>query len=121
MLDALCCGGVTHSVGSKGNGMNKRKKKSVRYLCVNAGFSLLGLPVAGEVVQSAILHEGSEGEDEANRDKQVHGSDIRNLGQGLSGDGAESRHGEHCGDTYIDYHKDMVYLYTFSATKCRYN
>lgn len=61
---------------------------SVRYLCVIVGFSLLGLSVAGEVVQSTVLHEGSEGEDEADRHKQVHGSDIGNLGQGLPGDGA---------------------------------
>lgn len=71
---------------------------SVRYLCVIVGFSLFGLSVAGEVVQSAILHEGSKGEDEADRDKQVHGSDVGHLGQGLPGDGAESCHGEHCGD-----------------------
>lgn len=50
-------------------------------------------------MQSAILHEGSEGKYEADRDKQVHGSDIGDLGQGLPGDGAQSRHSEHSGDT----------------------
>lgn len=64
----------------------KNEKMTVKYLCV--GFSLFALSVAGEVVQCAILHEGSEGEDEADRDEQVHGSDIGNLGQGLPGDGA---------------------------------
>lgn len=75
-------------MGSKANDKLKILKSSVRYLCVIVGFFLLGLSVAGEVVQGAVLHEGSKGEDEADRDKQVHGSDIRNLGQGLSGDGA---------------------------------
>lgn len=58
------------------------------YLCVIVGFRFLGLSVAGEVVQSAVLHEGSESENEADRDKQVHGSNIWNLRQGLPGDGA---------------------------------
>lgn len=64
-----------------------QKKMSVGYLCVIVGFSLFSLSVAGEVVQSAILHEGSEGEDEADGDEQVHGSDIGHFGQGLPGDG----------------------------------
>ncbi len=50
-------------------------------------------------MQSTVLHEGSEGKDEADRDKQVHGSDIGNFRQGLPGDGAESCHSEHGGDT----------------------
>lgn len=58
------------------------------YLCVVAGFGLLGLSVAGKVVQSSVLHEGREGEDEAHRDKQVHGGHIGHFGQGLPGDGA---------------------------------
>lgn len=61
---------------------------SARYLCVIVGFCLFGLSVAGEVVQSAVLHKGSEGEDEADRNEQVHCSHIGNLGQGLPGDGA---------------------------------
>lgn len=42
---------------------------SVGYLCVIVGFSLFSLSVAGEIVQSAILHEGSKGEDEADGDE----------------------------------------------------
>lgn len=75
------------------------KKKSVRHLCVIVGFSFFGLSVAGEVVQRPVLHEGGKGEDEADRDEQVHGSDIGNLGQGLPGDGAQSCHGKHGGNT----------------------
>lgn len=77
-------------------------KVCVRYLCVVVGFSLLGLSVAGEVVQSAVLHEGCEGEDEADGHEQVHGSDVGHFGQGLPGDGAERCHGEHCGDACMD-------------------
>lgn len=94
----------THlSVGSKQNVyfslliQERWRKVRVRYLCV-VGFSLFSLSVAGEVVQSAVLHEGCEGEDEADRDEQVHGSDVGNFGQGLPGDGAEGCHGQHCGD-----------------------
>lgn len=61
---------------------------SVRYLYGIVGFSIFGLSVASEVVQSTVLHEGSKGEDKADRDKQVHGSNIGNLGQGLPGNGA---------------------------------
>lgn len=75
----------------------KKGSNKIWYLCV-AGFRLLCLPVAGEIVQSAILHQSSKGEDEADRDKKVHGGDVGNLWQGLPGDGTESRHGKHCGD-----------------------
>lgn len=74
----------------------------MRYLRGVVGFSLLGLSVAGEVVQSAVLHEGCEGEDEADGHEQVHGSDVGHFGQGLPGDGAERCHGEHCGDACMD-------------------
>lgn len=50
-------------------------------------------------MQRPVLHEGGKGEDEADRDEQVHGSDIGNLGQGLPGDGAQSCHGKHGGNT----------------------
>lgn len=62
--------------------------KCIRNLCVVVSLGLLGLSVAGEVVQSAVLHERSEGEDETDRHEQVHGSDVGHLGQGLPGDGA---------------------------------
>lgn len=68
-------------------------------LCL-VGLGLLALPVAGEVVQSAILHQGGEGEDEADRDEQVHGRDVGDLGEGLPGDGAQGGHGEHRGDAW---------------------
>lgn len=54
----------------------QKKMKCIGYLCVIVGFSLFALSVAGEIVQSAVLHEGSEGEDKADGDKQVHSSDI---------------------------------------------
>lgn len=80
----------------------------MRHLCVAVGFSLLGLSVAGEVVQRAVLHEGCEGEDEADGDEQVHGSDVGNFGQGLSGDGAERCHGEHRGDACMETNRRKV-------------
>lgn len=59
----------------------------VEYLCIIVRFSLFSLPVAGKIVQCAVLHEGSEGEDEADRNEQVHSCHIRNFGQGLPRDG----------------------------------
>lgn len=100
MLDAFCCAGRHTPVsGSKEHVFSK---VCVRYLRVVVGFSLLGLSVAGEVVQGAVLHEGCEGEDEADGHEQVHGSDVGHFGQGLPGDGAERCHGEHCGDACVD-------------------
>lgn len=58
------------------------------YLCVVVAFCLLSLSVAGKIVQSAILHQSSEGKDEADGDKQVHSSYVGDFGQGLPGDGA---------------------------------
>lgn len=62
--------------------------KSINHLCIVVAFCLLGLPVAREIVQGAVLHESSEGEDEADGDKQVHSSDVGHFGEGLPGDGA---------------------------------
>lgn len=45
------------------------------FLCM-ARLGLLVLPVACEVVQSPILHKSSEGEDETDRHKQIHGRHI---------------------------------------------
>lgn len=56
-------------------------------------------------MQGAVLHESSEGEDEADRDKEVHSSDVGDFRQGLPGDGAQSCHGEHRGDTYRGHKK----------------
>lgn len=69
------------------------------YLSTVVCFTLLGLPVAGEVVQCAVLHESRKGEDEADRDEQIHGSDVGNLRQRLSRDGAQSCHSEYCSDS----------------------
>lgn len=44
-------------------------KMVVEYLCIIVRFSLFSLPVAGEIMQCTILHEGSEGEDEADRNE----------------------------------------------------
>ena len=90
MLDTFCCGGEHTSISVRYCDIQWILQESslVKYLCVIVGFRLLGLSVAGEVVQSAVLHEGSKGEDEADRDKQIHSSDIGYLGQGLPGDGA---------------------------------
>lgn len=52
-------------------------------------------------MQRSVLHESGEGEDEADGDEQVHGGDVGDLRQGLSGDGAERRHGEHGGDSWM--------------------
>lgn len=71
----------------------------MNHLCIVVAFCLLRLPVAGEIVQGAVLHESSEGEDEADGDEQVHSSDVGDLGQGLPGDGAQSCHGKHCSDS----------------------
>lgn len=57
-----------------------------------------GLPVADKVVQCAVLDERGEDEDEAHGDKQVHGGDVGDFGEGLSGDGTQGGHGQHCGD-----------------------
>lgn len=87
-----------------------RSTKSVGHLCVAVAFCLLRLPVAGEVVQGAVLHESSEGEDEADGDKQVHRSHVGDFGQGLPGDGAQSGHGEHRGDTWTGLEKCTHWL-----------
>lgn len=73
--------------------MRANDKFNAGYLCVVTAFGLLGLSVAGEVVQSAVLHESRKGEDETDGDKQIHGGDVGNLRQGLPGDCAQGRHG----------------------------
>lgn len=78
-----------------------------RLLCV-AGFGLLVLPIAGEVVQCAVLHERGEGEDETHGHEQVHGGHVGHFGQRLPGDGAERCHGEHCGDAQRCARRDSV-------------
>lgn len=57
-----------------------------------------GLPVADEVVQRAVLNECGENEDEADRDEEVHGRHVGDLGQRLPGDGTQRGHGQHGGD-----------------------
>lgn len=49
------------------------------HLSRDVPFGLLGLPVAGEVVKGAVLHQSGKGEDEADGDKEVHGSDVGDL------------------------------------------
>lgn len=44
-------------------------KMVVEYLCIIVCFSLFSLPVAGKIVQCTVLHEGSEGKDEADRNE----------------------------------------------------
>lgn len=70
----------THSHSRVSTRRSLMKKRSIKiwYLCV-AGFRLLCLSVAGEIVQSAVLHKSSKGEDEADGDKKVHGGDVGNL------------------------------------------
>lgn len=63
-----------------------------------ARLGLFALPIACEVVQSPILHKSSKGEDEADRDEQIHGRHIRHLWQGLPRYGAQCRHGKHSCD-----------------------
>lgn len=58
-----------------------------------AGFGFLRLPVAREIVECPVLHERSEGEYEADGDKEIHGRHIRHFGEGFPGYGAEGRHG----------------------------
>lgn len=68
------------------------------HLSRNICLGLLCLSVAGEVVQGAVLHQSSKGEDEADGDKKVHGSDVGDLWQRLSGNRAERCHGQNCCD-----------------------
>lgn len=94
MLDVFCCGErharVTicylFQVNWHGEQLN------VVHLDVVVGFSLFNLSVAGEVVKSAVLHEGSKGKDETDGDKKVHGSHIGNFWKGLPGYGAQCCH-----------------------------
>lgn len=90
MLDAFCFGGRHAAVSAYHHSMKHDilKKSIVGHLCIIVGFSLFGLSVAGEVVECAIFHECSKGEDEADRHEKVHSSHIGNFGQGLPGDGA---------------------------------
>lgn len=55
--------------------------------------------VSHQVVERGVLHESSKDEDEAHRDKEVHGCDVGNTGQVLAGDGAQGGHGQHSRDT----------------------
>lgn len=53
----------------------------------------------GVVVEHCVLDHGSEDEQEADSDEQVHGCHVGHSGQRVSGHCAQGCHGQHCGDT----------------------
>lgn len=60
----------------------------------------------GVVVEHGVLDHGGEDKQEADGDKQIHGCDVGNSGQRITGYGAQCGHGQNCGDSCGDRRKD---------------
>lgn len=63
-------------------------------------FILAWFPVADEIMQGTIFHQSREDKYEADRYKEIHCCDIGDLGEWLSGYGAEGGHGQDGGDAW---------------------